>query len=70
MTSLSTQQINVEKFKYQPLKTQKDIKKLKKQIITIMSDYLDNLLQDFALKDKELNKKLKKEVLSISITKN
>jgi len=70
MTSLSTQQINVEKFKYQPLKTQKDIKKLKKQIITIMSDYLDNLLQDFRLKDKELNKKLKKEVLSISITKN
>jgi hypothetical protein len=70
MTSLSTQQINVEKFKYQPLKTQKDIKKLKKQIITIMSDYLDDLLQDFRLKDKELNKKLKKEVLSISITKN
>ena len=70
MTSLSTQQINVEKFKYQPLKTQKDIKKLKKQIITIMSDYLDNLLQDFRLKDKELNKKLKKEVLNISITKN
>ena len=70
MTSLSTQQINVEKFKYQPLKTQKDIKKLKKQIITIMSDSLDNLLQDFRLKDKELNKKLKKEVLSISITKN
>ena len=63
MTSLSTQQINVEKFKYQPLKTQKDIKKLKKQIITIMSDYLDNLLQDFRLKDKQLNKKLKKEVL-------
>jgi len=70
MTSLSTQQINVEKFKYQPLKTQKDIKKLKKQIITIMSDYLDDLLQDFRLKDKELNKKLKKEVLNISITKN
>ena len=70
MTSLSTQQTNVEKFKYQPLKTQKDIKKLKKQIITIMSDYLDDLLQDFRLKDKELNKKLKKEVLSISITKN
>ena len=70
MTSLSTQQINVEKFKYQPLKTQKDIKKLKKQIITLVSDYLDNLLQDFRLKDKELNKKLKKEVLSISITKN
>ena len=35
-----------------------------------MSDYLDDLLQDFRLKDKELNKKLKKEVLSISITKN
>ena len=70
MTSLSTQQINVEKFKYQPLKTNKDIKKLKKQIITLVSDYLDNLLQDFRLKDKELNKKLKKEVLNISITKN
>ena len=27
MTSLSTQQINTEKFKYQPLKTNKDIKK-------------------------------------------
>ena len=70
MTSLSTQQINTEKFKYQPLKTNKDIKKLKKQIITLVSDYLDDLLQDFRLKDKELNKKLKKEVLSISITKN
>ena len=70
MTSLSTQQKNVEKFNYQPLKTQKDVKKLKKQIITIMSDYLDDLLQDFAIKEKELNKKLKKEVLSISITKN
>jgi hypothetical protein len=70
MTSLSTQQINTEKFKYQPLKTNKDIKKLKKQIITLVSDYLDNLLQDFRLKDKELNKKLKKEVLNISITKN
>ena len=60
MTSLSTQQINVEKFKYQPLKTQKDIKKLKKQIITIMSDYLDDLLQDFVLKEKEMNKMKKK----------
>ncbi|MDA7808892.1 hypothetical protein N8945_01615 [Candidatus Pelagibacter sp.] len=70
MTSLSTQQINTEKFKYQPLKTNKDIKKLKKQIITLVSDYLDDLLQDFRLKDKELNKKLKKEVLNISITKN
>jgi hypothetical protein len=67
---LSKTQENCQKFKYQPLKTQKDIKKLKKQIITIMSDYLDNLLQDFAIKEKELNKKLKKEVLSISITKN
>ena len=70
MTSLSTQQINVEKFKYQPLKTQKDVKKLKKQIIVVISDYLDFLLQDFKIKEKELNKKLKKEVLSISITKN
>ena len=58
MTSLSTQQINVEKFKYQPLKTQKDIKKLKKQIITIMSDYLDNLLQDFAIIYITLNREL------------
>ena len=45
-------------------------RKVKKQIITVMSDYLDVLLQDFKIKEKELNKKLKKEVLSISITKN
>ena len=67
---LSKTQENCQKFKYQPLKTNKDIKKLKKQLITLVSDYLDDLLQDFRLKDKELNKKLKKEVLSISITKN
>ena len=67
---LSKNQENCQKFKYQPLKTNKDIKKLKKQIIVLVSDYLDDLLQDFRLKDKELNKKLKKEVLNISITKN
>ena len=67
---LSKTQENCQKFKYQPLKTNKDIKKLKKQIIVLVSDYLDDLLQDFRLKDKELNKKLKKEVLNISITKN
>jgi len=67
---LSKNQENCQKFKYQPLKTNKDIKKLKKQLITLVSDYLDDLLQDFRLKDKELNKKLKKEVLNISITKN
>ena len=67
---LSKTQENCQKFKYQPLKTQKDIKKLKKQLITIMSDHLDYLLEDFKIKEKELNKKLKKEVLNISITKN
>ena len=67
---LSKNQENCQKFKYQPLKTTKDIKKLKKQLITIMSDHLDYLLEDFKIKEKELNKKLKKEVLNISITKN
>ena len=67
---LSKTQENCQKFKYQPLKTNKDIKKLKKQLITIMSDHLDYLLEDFKIKEKELNKKLKKEVLNISITKN
>jgi hypothetical protein len=67
---LSKTQENCQKFKYQPLKTNKDIKKLKKQLITIMSDHLDYLLEDFKIKEKALNKKLKKEVLNISITKN
>jgi hypothetical protein len=35
-----------------------------------MSDHLDYLLEDFKIKEKALNKKLKKEVLNISITKN
>ena len=60
MTSLSTEQINVRKFKYQKLKTQKDIKKLKEQLIDMVSDYIDNLLQDFVVKEKELEKLQKK----------
>ena len=60
MTSLSTEQINVRKFKYQKLKTQKDVKKLKEQLIDMVSDYIDNLLQDFVLKEKEMNKMKKK----------
>ena len=64
MTSLSTQQINVRKFKYQPLKTQKDVMKLKEQLITSVSDYLDNLLQDFVVKEKEM-KKMKKKLNDI-----
>ena len=61
MTSLSTEQINVRKFKYQKLKTQKDVKKLKEQLIDMVSDYIDNLLQDFVLKEKEMNKRLASE---------
>ena len=60
MTSLSTEQINVRKFKYQKLKTQKDVKKLKEQLIDMVSDYIDNLLQDFVVKEKELEKLHKK----------
>jgi hypothetical protein len=60
MTSLSTEQINVRKFKYQKLKTQKDVKKLKEQLIDMVSDYIDNLLQDFVVKEKELEKLQKK----------
>ena len=60
MTSLSTEQINVRKFKYQKLKTQKDVKKLKEQLIDMVSDYIDNLLQDFAVKEKKLEKLQKK----------
>ena len=60
MTSLSTEQINVRKFKYQKLKTQKDVKKLKDQLIDMVSDYIDNLLQDFAVKEKKLEKLQKK----------
>ena len=60
MTSLSTEQINVRKFKYQKLKTQKDVKKLKDQLIDMVSDYIDNLLQDFVVKEKELEKLQKK----------
>ena len=60
MTSLSSEQINVKKFKYQKLKTQKDVKKLKEQLIDMVSDYIDNLLQDFVVKEKELEKLQKK----------
>ena len=60
MTSLSTEQINQRKFKYQKLKTPKDIKKLKDQLITMVSYYLDGLLKDFAIKEKEITKLQKK----------
>ena len=60
MTSLSTEQINVRKFKYQKLKTKKDVKKLKEQLIDMVSDYIDILLQDFVVKEKELEKLQKK----------
>ena len=59
MTSLSTEQINVRKFKYQKLKTKKDVKKLKEQLIDMVSDYLDGLLQDFVVKEKKLEKLIK-----------
>jgi len=60
MTSLSTEQINHRKFKYQKLKTSKDVKKLKEQLITMVSHYLDGLLQDFAIKEKQITKLTKK----------
>ena len=63
MTSLSTEQINQQKFKYQKLKTPKDVKKLKDQLVTMVSHYLDGLLKDFAIKEKEIEK-LKKKLKS------
>ena len=60
MTSLSTSQINVRKFKYQKLSSKNDVKKLKEQLIDMVSDYIDNLLQDFVVKEKELEKLQKK----------
>ena len=60
MTSLSTSQINVRKFKYQKLSSKNDVKKLKEQLIDMVSDYIDNLLQDFAVKEKKLEKLQKK----------
>ena len=60
MTSLSTEQVNHRKFKYQKLKTSKDVKKLKEQLITMVSHYLDGLLQDFVVKEKMLEKLQKK----------
>ena len=60
MTSLSTEQINVRKFKYQKLSSKNDVKKLKEQLIDMVSDYIDNLLQDFAVKEKKLEKLQKK----------
>ena len=60
MTSLSTEQINVRKFKYQKLSSKNDVKKLKEQLIDMVSDYIDNLLQDFVVKEKELEKLQKK----------
>ena len=60
MTSLSTSQINVRKFKYQKLSSKDDVKKLKEQLITMVSYYLDGLLEDFAIKEKEIEKLTKK----------
>ena len=60
MTSLSTEQINVRKFKYQKLSSKDDVKKLKTKLIDMVSDYIDNLLQDFVVKEKELEKLHKK----------
>ena len=60
MTSLSTEQVNARKFKYQKLQTPKDVKKLKEQLIDMVSDYLDGLLQDFVVKEKKLEKLQKK----------
>ena len=60
MTSLSTEQLNVKKFKYQKLSSKNDVKKLKEQLIDMVSDYIDNLLQDFAVKEKKLEKLQKK----------
>ena len=60
MTSLSTEHINVRKFKYQKLSSKNDVKKLKEQLIDMVSDYIDNLLQDFAVKEKKLEKLQKK----------
>ena len=60
MTSLSTEQINHRKFKYQKLKTSKDVKKLKDQLVTMVSHYLDGLLHDFAIKEKQITKLTKK----------
>ena len=60
MTSLSTSQINVRKFKYQKLSSKDDEKKLKTKLIDMVSDYLDGLLEDFAIKEKEITKLQKK----------
>ena len=60
MTSLSTEQINVRKFKYQKLSSKNDVKKLKEQLIDMVSDYLEGLLQDFVVKEKKLEKLQKK----------
>jgi hypothetical protein len=60
MTSLSTEQVNARKFKYQKLQTPKDVKKLKEQLITMVSYYLDGLLEDFAINENEIEKLTKK----------
>ena len=60
MTSLSTEQVNARKFKYQKLSSKDDVKKLKEQLITMVSYYLDGLLEDFAIKEKEIEKLTKK----------
>ena len=66
MTSLSTSQINVRKFKYQKLSSKDDVKKLKEKLISNVSDYLDDLLQDFVLKEKEMKKNYTDYILKIS----
>ena len=60
MTSLSTEQVNARKFKYQKLSSKDDVKKLKTKLIDMVSDYLDGLLEDFSIKEKEITKLQKK----------
>ena len=67
---LSKTQENHQKFKYQPLKTQSDIKKFKRRVIVVMSDYLDDLLQEFVVVHKKSLKKQKVKELTISIKRN
>ena len=47
-----------QKFKYQPLTNKKEVKKLKKQLIALLSDYLDYVLQEFVVVYKKQKKKL------------
>ena len=47
-----------QKFKYQPLTNKKEVKKLKKQLIALLSDYLDYVLQEFVIVYKKQKKKI------------